>query len=531
MLGVVGAAMIVSTHPTWPLAANSWRVRVPGSFDFTNSSAVAIPAFIIGTAMVCAAWMLLIRSLRDARDRPMGARIGLLMAVTAIWLVPVLIGPPLFSNDVYSYAAQGEVASRGMDPTSTPPLALNGGPFLTPADPVWRDAVAPYGPIAIEIGKRIVSATEHDPAASVWLFRVVIMFGVGAMAVGVFDIARTRGKDPATAVAIGVANPIVLFQFVGGIHNDALMAGALILGVAAIARYQAAIAGAHTASERSRAAPYLITAFGLITIATAIKIPAAVGLLYIGWIMRDSLKPSRRLARGVAVLVAGFVVIGAFGYMFNVGWGWIGALRNTGSITSTLAPVNLVSLLARDTLEFVGLQAGAEVVYSAVRLLGLAVTGVVAIWLLRNSDRFGAPHAIGMTLLIAAILSPVIWPWYFAAGFALVAAAGLGRFRPSAMTLTIAVSFVVWPTGVSIMKTVLPIWPLLGLMLVILIAGLAVFAQRRGGHVPWLVAGDDDETVDNTESPNLIPSSSHTTPRVNECASKHPCAPPIRTST
>ena len=41
----------------------------------------------------------------------------------AIWCVPVLLGPPMLSNDVYSYASQGEMASRGLDPTATGPYA------------------------------------------------------------------------------------------------------------------------------------------------------------------------------------------------------------------------------------------------------------------------------------------------------------------------------------------------------------------------------------------------------------------------
>src|SRR3546814_4212826 len=35
-----------------------------------------------------------------------------------LWIIPLSVAPPMFSNDVYSYLAQSEIAARGIDPYS-----------------------------------------------------------------------------------------------------------------------------------------------------------------------------------------------------------------------------------------------------------------------------------------------------------------------------------------------------------------------------------------------------------------------------
>ena len=57
--------------------------------------------------------------------------------------MPFLFGPPLLSNDAYSYGAQGELSSQGFDPTSHGPVYLGSGDYMVSADPVWRNNPAP----------------------------------------------------------------------------------------------------------------------------------------------------------------------------------------------------------------------------------------------------------------------------------------------------------------------------------------------------------------------------------------------------
>src|SRR5262249_23426159 len=61
---------------------------------------------------------------------------------------PPAPGPPLLSSDVYTYAAQGLLVGRGLDPYSVGPSALGSGAASAAVDPTWRSVPSPYGPLA-----------------------------------------------------------------------------------------------------------------------------------------------------------------------------------------------------------------------------------------------------------------------------------------------------------------------------------------------------------------------------------------------
>ncbi|HEY2330722.1 MAG TPA: polyprenol phosphomannose-dependent alpha 1,6 mannosyltransferase MptB, partial [Acidimicrobiales bacterium] len=67
------------------------------------------------------------------------------------WSVPLLLGAPLYSRDVYSYVAQGRMAELGINPYLHGPLSLGDGPYLDAVSHVWRATPAPYGPLFVGI--------------------------------------------------------------------------------------------------------------------------------------------------------------------------------------------------------------------------------------------------------------------------------------------------------------------------------------------------------------------------------------------
>src|SRR5690606_35111121 len=145
------------------------------------------------------------------------------------------------------------------------PTYLLGGDYLVGADPYWRNDPAPYGPVWIGLSEATVEVTGHDAATSIWGFRVLALAGVAMAAVGVGLIARSYDLSVPGAVALGIANPLVLIHLLGGGHNDALMLGLLALGLAAVRR------------------DHRVLAVVLVALATAVKLPAAVALPFIGW--------------------------------------------------------------------------------------------------------------------------------------------------------------------------------------------------------------------------------------------------------
>ncbi len=81
--------------------------------------------FYLSVALLLAAWL-------GIGSR---ARSGLLTTsrawtVLALWALPLALGPPLFSRDLYSYISQGVIAHRGLNPYTVGPSVLGPGPVL-----------------------------------------------------------------------------------------------------------------------------------------------------------------------------------------------------------------------------------------------------------------------------------------------------------------------------------------------------------------------------------------------------------------
>lgn len=457
--GLAGATLIVATAPVWRLAAPSWRLTIPG-LPHPGSSLFNGAAFVIGVILMGLGWIGLIGR-AERQPGTQRTRLWMVAGVFALWCVPVLLGPPLLSHDAYSYAAQGEMASRGIDPTANGPAALGRGEFLRAADPIWRTAPAPYGPVSVEIAKVTVEVTGHDAAAAVWGFRALAMAGVVMAAFGVAIIAKSHGVSPAIAVAVGIANPLVLLHLVGGSHNDALMLGLLTLGLAALSRDRRALGVV------------------IVALAIAVKLPAALALPYVGWTWYGPGVEMRKRVKATAMVTAASAgVIAVLCATVGVGSGWVTALKSTGKVTSTFSATTKLGYVASDLIHWIGLDLNADMVVSLFRLAGMALVGLIALVVLLRSPQLGLVRSVGLVMVAFVILGPVVWPWYFPAGFALLAAVGLGRYRPSYLVVVFAASLLVWPTSVGAVPSLSRFQHVLGLLVVAAIAAAAFGAQR-----------------------------------------------------
>lgn len=457
--GFLGGLIIAASAPVWRLAVPSWRITIPG-IPHPGTAFQSTSLFLLGLILLGVGWLGLIwLAGRIAEPRRALIVVG---AVIALWAIPVSLGPPLLSNDVYSYVAQGEMASRGIDPGSNGPASLGRNDWTSAADPVWRAAAAPYGPVAVFTSRTVVEVAGHDPALALWFYRVVVIAGIAMAAVGVSLIASRSGVAPAVAVAIGIGNPIVILHLIGGAHNDAVMLGLLALGLAA--------------AQRQRR----VLALALLTAATAIKLPAALGLVYLGWSWDGVVATTRRriittagaLVSSVCAIALGCVVMG-------MGPGWLTALTSTGKVNDTYSPTTKLGFSISELLAAVGVNVDGATLTAGVRALGLLAVVILALIVMLRSPRIGVVRATGVMLVAYVLLGPVIWPWYLAAGFALLAACGLGRYQPASLVVCLAVSWFVWPTSVvSIQELGGGYQHLRGLGVVLLVGALAWAAQR-----------------------------------------------------
>ena len=463
--GLIGAILIVASAPVWYLAEPSWRLTVPG-IPHPGTSFQATSTFIIGLTLMALAWIGLIgRAERAPVSRR--ARLVAVVLVGIVWCVPVLLGPPMLSHDVYSYASQGEMASRGIDPTANGPFAMKNGRWVWQVDSIWRNAPAPYGPVAVESGKVVVELTGHDPAAAIWGFRALAMLGVMLGAVGVASIARSLKQSPAVAVAVGIASPLVLLHLIGGSHNDALMMGLLAVGVAAFLRKRRWLGMA------------------LVILATGAKVPAAAGIVFLAWNWYDD--PDTSIWQRVkTTAIAGFgsiAAISVLSVLVGIQIGWMAALKSTGSVYSTFSVSTKLGFLTASSLQTIGLNVSSDGTVAVFRLVGIALAGVICTVLLLRSPRIGMTRALGISMIVVVLLSPVVWPWYLAAGFALVAASGMGRWRPSYVVLIVAASAVVFPTSIAPVKSLNPYQHLLTMAVVVLIIIACYLAQKLAAYL------------------------------------------------
>ncbi len=194
-----------------------------------------------------------------------GVPVNKMLWVLGLWALPILVIAPLFSRDAYSYAAQGEMVSRHMNPYLYGPFELGNNSYTAPVDALWGNAPAPYGPLFLQLDGLFARITLHNELATIVLLRLLAFAGVLMIAFCVPRLARLYHRDGAELFTLMVLNPVTIFHLIGGAHNDALMLGLLVAGL--------------TAAKEKRP----IVGILLCALATAIKAPAAIGVLYIGW--------------------------------------------------------------------------------------------------------------------------------------------------------------------------------------------------------------------------------------------------------
>ncbi|QIJ61053.1 polyprenol phosphomannose-dependent alpha 1,6 mannosyltransferase MptB [Streptomyces sp. JB150] len=415
VLGLAGTAVLALGGET----AGALPVRELPS-PASPAAALGLVGASFGVVLLIAAWALLGRLLRGPQPPTRRA----LLLVLALWAAPLLLAPPLFSRDVYSYLAQGAMVDARIDVYTHGPSAL-GGPAADEVAPPWRHTAAPYGPVFLAVAAALAGPAGGDLSTGLLGMRLVALLGVALMAAALPRLARHSGTDPATALWLGALNPLVLLHLVAGAHNDALMLGLLGAGlVAALGRRP--VLGAV-----------------LVTLAALVKAPAVLGLAAVAVLAaRAGHRPVRAvLTTGLtaaATTVAATAVAGT-------GYGWIAALRTPVS-PHNWAPTSLLGRATAALLDHLGSDL-APLAVPAWHALGLAATAAVLclVWLRLR------PHpvyALGLSLAAVAAFGPAIRPWYALWGLFLIAAAApSASVRHRTATVTAVLALAVLPSG------------------------------------------------------------------------------------
>lgn len=403
-LGAAGSLAVTVggwTAGTLPVRGG-WGLWEPRGSALTVAGTVL--AYLGLTLLIAAWWQYGRLLLAGARER-VGVTLGW-------WAAPLLLAPPLYSADVYSYIAQGAMVLEGHDVYGAGPSVLAPGELGADAAASvggnWTDTPAPYGPVFLVLAQVVVKATGGAVVPAVLGMRLLAL---GALALIVWAVRGLSGGRPG-ALWLAALNPLLLVHLVGGMHNDGLMTGLMLGGMLLAVRGRWVLGSV------------------LVGLAVMVKSPAAVALLFMGVVVaRGAGGGVRGLLKGllpgaVAAGVAGLATVAA-----GTGFGWLrtqsvaGSIHTALSVTSDLG-LGLGLLVADDP----------EPVKALAQKAGLALAGaaILALGWRAWRGRLDPVLGLGISLVVLVGLSPMVQPWYVLWGVCAVAAVawdgGLARY-------------------------------------------------------------------------------------------------------
>ena len=428
--------------------------------------------FLLSIVLVYGGLLLLMRvwlRLAEVMKLHPGASLKSLWWMLLLWATPMIVAPPMFSRDIFSYAAQGEMTAHHISPYLYGPFTLGSGPWVAPVDPLWGNAPAPYGPFFLFLDSSIDKIARHNELAMLVGLRLLEVAAVAMIGYGIAMLARGLGRDPGEAFVLAALNPLVLLTLIGGAHNDAIMTGFLVVGIALAVRR------------------HPVWGLFFVSCAAAIKAPAALGLAFIAW---NWLGPKARLRERVKPIVVATVVAGItlafWTELAGFGFGWVKNLLSNGTVRSWAAPATGVGMAITNALHAVGLQSlKLAPILSVTRFIGLLCAVGFAIWMLLNGGHRGWVRSLAVALLLFVELGPVVQPWYLAWGLVLLAASYQGREHFWLLALSITGPFIGLPGGRQLLAGLVHSNPLLIALAVAVLGGVLVLPMGRWTQWSW----------------------------------------------
>lgn len=398
--GVIGAVCVTLggflTNDLPPSPLRDAVAPLHWAYSTSTGRAVGWLLTFVGLSLLAAAWLGLVAQCRRASGESDQARAAALVRRLLVrWSIPLLVAPPLFSHDGWSYLAQGALTQSGRDPYHYTPGDM---PELLTSmvDPIWRYTPTPYGPLPLTWGALCTEVTK-DPIVLVWLQRVPVIIGLVLTAWAVPRLATRLGVNPALASALTLASPLMLAHGIGGMHNDALVMGLLACALVVTARGQ------------------WVWGATIIGIAAGVKFTAVVGVVPIVLLsLPAGVAWTKRLARlALGGIVAGIVTL-VCGVPYGLGVGWVKALSVPGVV---ITPASIPTAIGVIVESVVGVfsESAAEPVMPVIRAVGMALAVALVVYLALTRPTGNLPSAMVTAAAVFAavvLLAPVVHSWY-----------------------------------------------------------------------------------------------------------------------
>ena len=230
-VGFAASALVAwgSAHPEFAFHPDGWLDPVVTAVGTALPLPLNRVAIVVGCVALSVLWWKVRPSVGAGFRGP--ARPGWLLAA---WALPLLWSPPTLSADAVLYADSGWIENSGGS-VYTDGLASAGGPFADSVDLLWQGNGVAYPALSLVVNQAVVALTGNDDYWSVVAMRLPAVLGVALIGLTLPRIAaHLRPTDPFApdrATWWGLLNPLLLVHFLGGAHNDALMAGVSLLAV------------------------------------------------------------------------------------------------------------------------------------------------------------------------------------------------------------------------------------------------------------------------------------------------------------
>ncbi|NVN50821.1 polyprenol phosphomannose-dependent alpha 1,6 mannosyltransferase MptB [Mycolicibacterium hippocampi] len=443
-LGALGAgARPVVQDPTFGVRLLNLPSRI---------QTVSLTMTTTGAVMMTLAWLMLGRFALGKRKMTRSD----LDRTLLLWALPLLIAPPMYSKDVYSYLAQSEISLQGNDPYlvgPAPGLGLD-HVFTLSVPSLWRETPAPYGPLFLWIGRGISALTGENIVEAVLFHRVMVLLGVGMIVWATPRLARRCGVAEVSALWLGPANPLLFMHLVAGIHNEALMLGLMLAGTefalrgidAAAPLIPRPLTWPRDRTQWGRWYPMamLLTGAVLITMSSQVKLPGllALGFVAMALACRWGGTVKAFFIAGGSLAAVSLAVMAAIGWASGLGFGWLFTLGTANVVRSWMSPPTLLALGTGQVGILLGLGDHTTAVLALTRAIGVSLIAMIVTWLLFAVLR-GRLHPVGglgVALGATVLLFPVVQPWYLLwAIIPLAAWATRPGFRATAIAATLLV--------------------------------------------------------------------------------------------
>jgi alpha-1,6-mannosyltransferase len=364
--------------------------------------------FYASVLMLLGAWVAV-----GLEARRGGLSIARCWVLLGCWGLPLFLGPPVFSRDLYSYIGQGLLAHHGLNPYHVAPSALGNGRQLASIAHVWRNTASPYGPLFVAVSRGTVTVAGGSLDAQIIAFRAVELLGVGAIMVFVPRLAGRLGTDPGIALWLAALSPLALFSYIASGHNDALMVGLLVAGVA-------------LAMEDRLALGVALCALGAL-----IKLPAALAIVFLAVVAFRRASADERWRVFVKAVVVPCVVLVVGTVLAGYGWTWLSpaALHVPAELRILATPSVSLGVFLSAIAHLIGIPVSTGVVVSATQVVCGLIVVAGTVWLLWHAQRSNVVLAIGLALLLFAAGSPTLWPWYLVWGVTVLASTTAQRSK------------------------------------------------------------------------------------------------------